>query len=137
MQGNHFVDHCLELLAPLGATRARAMFGGHGLYIEELFVALVAFERLYLKVDANTQAAFATAGCEPFVYEGKGKPMTMSYWSAPEDAMDSPAGMAPWGRLALQAALAARAAKAGTGRRKASPDLRSAKASRRGRRAPE
>lgn len=112
MVQDHFVSHCLELLAPLGAARARRMFGGHGLYLDDVFVALVAFERLYLKVDAGTQPRFAAAGCEPFVYEGKGKPISMSYWSVPAEAMDSAAEMAPWARLALQAAVAARASKA-------------------------
>mgnify|MGYP006359969517 CR=1 FL=1 len=64
-----FVEHCLELLAPLGATRSLRMFGGHGIYIDELFVAIVAFERLYLKVDARSRPAFEAAGCGPFVYE--------------------------------------------------------------------
>jgi DNA transformation protein and related proteins len=105
------VDHCLELFAPLGAVRSRRMFGGHGFYIDELFVAIVAFDRLYLKVDAATQPAFEAAGCAPFVYEGRGKPITMSYWTVPADAMESPALMQPWARQAIAAALRARAAK--------------------------
>jgi DNA transformation protein len=105
------VAHCLELLAPLGATRSRRMFGGHGLYVDDLFIALIAFDRLYLKADASTRAAFEAAGCEPFVYDGKGKAVTMGYFSAPEQAMESPHEMLPWARLALGAALRARAAK--------------------------
>ena len=35
--------------------RSRRMFGGHGLYVDDLFVGLIAFERLYLKVDAQIQ----------------------------------------------------------------------------------
>ncbi len=135
---NALVDHCLELLAPLGAVRARRMFGGHGLYIDELFIALIVFERLYLKVDASTQPAFKAAGCEPFVYmkpprpplrgdrppegergnlgrpgisSGKNKPITVSYWTVPAEAMESPALMQPWARQAINAALRARAAK--------------------------
>jgi len=118
------VTHCLELLAPLGAPRARRMFGGHGLYIDDLFVALIAFDRLYLKTDGQTRARFEAAGCQPFVYEGQGKPVTMSYFTAPDDAMESPPLMQPWGRLALEAALRARAAKkprAAPARRGASP----------------
>ncbi len=114
------VEHCLELLSPLGAARARRMFGGHGLYVDELFVALIAFERLYLKVDALSQAQFAAAGCEPFVYDGKLQPITMSYWSVPAEAMESPALMQPWALLAMQAALRARAAKVKPAARKAS-----------------
>lgn len=113
MAATEFVSHCLELLASLGAMRARRMFGGWGLYAGDVFVALIAQERLYLKVDDSSRERFAGAGCEPFVYTGQGKPVTMSYWTAPDDAMDSPALMAPWARLALQAALAARARAAG------------------------
>ena len=113
------VDHCLELLAPLGAVRAKRMFGGHGLYIDDLFVAIIAFERLYLKVDAQTQAAFEAAGCAPFVYDGKGTPVTMSYRTVPAEAMESPHLMQPWARLAIAAALRARAAKPSAAPRKA------------------
>ena len=113
------VNHCLELLAPLGAVRAKRMFGGHGLYCDDLFFALIAEEHLYLKVDATTQPAFAAAGCAPFVYDMKGKPMTMSYWSVPAEAMESPALMQPWARQALAAALRARAAKLSAAPRKA------------------
>jgi DNA transformation protein len=103
-----FVDHCLELLAPLGAVRARRMFGGWGLYADDLFVALIASERLYLKADAQTRAAFEAEGCTPFVYSAADKTVSLGYWSAPAEALDAPALMLPWARLALQAALRAR-----------------------------
>lgn len=106
-----FVDHCQELLAPLGAMRSRRMFGGHGLYVNEIFIALIAAERLYLKVDATTRPRFEAEGCEPFVYDVKGQAHSLGYFSAPQEAMDAPALMLPWARLALAAALRARAAK--------------------------
>lgn len=105
------VAHCLELLAPLGAVRARRMFGGHGLYCDDLFFALIAGECLYVKVDATTQPAFAAAGCEPFVYNAKTGAIAMSNWSVPAEAMESPALMQPWARQALAAALRARTAR--------------------------
>jgi DNA transformation protein and related proteins len=107
-----FVAHCIELLEALGPVRAGRMFGGWGLYQGDVFIALIAFDRLYLKVDSDTMPRFQAAGCEPFVYGGKGQPMTMSYWTVPPEALDSPALMLPWARLAVQAALAARAARA-------------------------
>lgn len=112
------VDHCLELLAPLGTVRARRMFGGHGLYIDDLFIALIAFERLYLKADAQTQPAFSAAGCEPFVYDGKNKPIQLNYWTVPAETMESPALMQPWARQAMAAALRARPAKPAAARSK-------------------
>ena len=109
--GQAIVEHCLELLAPLGVVRARRMFGGHGLYCDELFFALIAADRLYLKVDDESRPAFVAAGCEPFVYDAKSKALAMGYWTAPADAMESPALMQPWAQQALAAALRARAAK--------------------------
>jgi len=109
-----FVALCLELLAPLGPTRARRMFGGWGLYADGLFVALIADDRLFLKVDAQTEAAFVAAGCAPFVFESRGPSVTMGYREAPAETLDSPALMESWARLALQAALRARAGRAPT-----------------------
>lgn len=111
MERPPFVEHCSELLASLGAVRVRRMFGGWGLYVDGLFIALIAYERLYLKVHASAREHFASAGCEPFVYNAGNKQVSLGYWTAPDAAMDSPAMMQPWARLALQAALAARAAK--------------------------
>ncbi len=112
MAADAFVELCLELLAPLGAVRVRRMFGGHGLYVDGLFVAIVADEGLFLKTDAATREDFGAAGCTPFVFEAAGRSLTMSYWSVPPEALESPALMAPWGRRALAAALRATAARA-------------------------
>jgi DNA transformation protein len=106
------LDHCLELLGAVGRPRARRMFGGHGLYVDDLFIALIAFDRLYLKADGQTRARFEAAGCQPFSYARKGgETAVLGYWTAPEDAMDSPDAMAPWARMAMAAALRAAAAK--------------------------
>jgi DNA transformation protein and related proteins len=105
-----FVSHCLDLLAPLGAAHARRMFGGHGLYVDDLFVALIADERLYMKADDTARPAFERAGCEPFAYSRRDRgAVTLGYWTAPEEALDSPRTMEPWARLSLAAALRAKA----------------------------
>src|SRR3546814_15201653 len=80
------------------------MFGGHGVYCDGLFIAIVIDDQLYLKADELTQPAFVAAGCEPFVYTGKGKPVQMSYWKAPEDAPDSAESKRPWAPRAIAAA---------------------------------
>lgn len=107
-----FIAHLRELLDPLGRFGARAMFGGWGVYLDGLIVGIVDEGRLYLKVDAESQPRFAAAGSAPFVYMSKDGPMTMSYWSAPEDALDATEAMASWARLAFEAALRKQAAKA-------------------------
>ena len=114
---NEFVDHCLELLATLGTARSRRMFGGHGLYVDDVFLALIGAERLYLKVDAQTRPLFEAAGCTPFRYSSDSQSIALGYFSAPDEAIESPALMQPWARLALAAALRARAAKPPAARR--------------------
>ncbi|HJV62065.1 MAG TPA: TfoX/Sxy family protein [Albitalea sp.] len=111
MAYDELVAHSIELLQPLGSVRARRMFGGHGLYADDLFVALIAFDQLYLKADEHTRARFEAAGCRPFVYEAAGKQVTLGYFTVPAEAMESPALMQPWARLAVDAALRARAGK--------------------------
>jgi DNA transformation protein len=108
---DEFTAHCLELLSPLGAVRARRMFGGQGIYADELFIALILGETLYLKVSAESRPRFEAAGCEPFRYERQGATASLGFYRPPEEAMESPALMQPWARLALQAALQARNAK--------------------------
>ncbi len=110
MNDSGFVSHCLELLAPLGRTSSRRMFGGHALYIDGLCMALIIGDTLYLKVDDTSRALFERAGCRPFTYAGKNDEVhVMSYYTAPEEAMESPAEMTPWARRGLAAAVAARA----------------------------
>lgn len=110
MNDSGFVGHCLELLSPLGRATSRRMFGGHALYLDGLCMALVFQDALYLKVDDGSRAAFERAGCRPFVYRTKdGDQQTLGYYTAPEEAMESPAEMAPWARRGLAAAVTARA----------------------------
>ncbi len=107
-----FVAHCLELLASVGAPRARRMFGGDGVYVDDLFVALIVRDELFLKADDSTRPAFEAAGGHPFKYHGHdGEVGVMSYWTVPDEAMESPREMVPWARRAVAAAVAARGAK--------------------------
>lgn len=112
MSADGFVDHCLELLSPLGRARSRRMFGGHGLYLDDLFVAIVSGEQLYLKTGAETRDRFVAAGGQPFTYRRQGETVAaLGFHTPPPEAMESPELMRPWARLALQAAVAARSPK--------------------------
>ncbi len=101
---SEFVDHVLELMAPWAAVRARRMFGGYGLYRDTTMFALVADDTLYLKADAASRERFVAAGSSPFVYEGGGHVIEMSYWRAPDVCLDEPAEMGRWCTLAWEAA---------------------------------
>lgn len=110
----------MELLAPVGRIAARRMFGGVGLYADGRIVGLAIEGTLYLKADGLTRDAFAAAGGVPFIYAGKAKPITVNYWTPPEEAMDSPESMRPWAMRALDAAQRAALAKPAKKRAKTS-----------------
>ncbi|MFN3493577.1 MAG: TfoX/Sxy family protein [Hydrogenophaga sp.] len=103
-----FVLHACELLSGVGPCMARRMFGGWGISTDGMNISLIAWDTLYLKTNAATEPAWLAAGGEPFVYEAKGKPMKLNYHTPPAEALESPALMLPWARLALEAAVAAR-----------------------------
>lgn len=112
---NEFAQYCCDLLSTVGPCVARRMFGGYGISTAGLTLAVLADlgagEKLWLKADEASRSVFEAAGCERFVYQAKDKPMSMNYYSAPDDAIESPALMAPWARLAFEAALKARQSK--------------------------
>ncbi|MEY2893285.1 MAG: hypothetical protein RJA98_3193 [Pseudomonadota bacterium] len=123
---HELADFCAELLSPLGPVRVRRMFGGHGFYVDGLFIALIFEQQFFLKTDASIQAQFEAAGGRPFRYEGHGRVVQMSYWTPPEEALESPAAMLPWARLAMAAAL--KALNAAAAKKKRAPAAKVARA---------
>ena len=106
-----FISYLLELLAPFGNVRAKRMFGGHGIFKDELMFDLVADETLYLKADDANRADFDVRGLERFVYYKKGKPTYLSYYEAPEEALDNSEDMQTWAGKSFAAAIRSRTKK--------------------------
>ena len=100
-----FIAHVTELLRALGRLEARPMFGGHGLYCDGAFFAIVLDDVLYLKADDESRPRFVAAGLDPFVYERQGKRASLGYYRAPPEALESPDAALTWAREALGAAL--------------------------------
>lgn len=114
-----FVALLEECLAGVGPITVRRMFGGAGVYADGTMFALVADDELYFKADEATRGAFEAEGLGPFVYDARGKPMTMSYWRIPGRLFDDPAEMTAWARSALAVARRKPGAKgAGSGKPK-------------------
>jgi DNA transformation protein len=103
-----FASYACELLSGLGPCVAKPMFGGWGISVDGMNVAIIAWDTLFLKTNAETEPQWLSAGGEPFMYEARGKRMKMNYFTPPAEALESPTLMLPWARLALQAAVAAR-----------------------------
>ena len=118
-QNNEFAAYCCDLLAGVGPCVAKRMFGGYGISTDGLTIALLTDlgqgEKLYLKASDDSKAQFMATGGQQFLYGRTGKNglemSGLNYFTAPEEAMESPVVMLPWARLALQAARQAQAAK--------------------------
>jgi len=99
-----------DLFAPFGAVTVKRMFGGHGVYADGLCFAIESRGEVFVKVDAENQPEFVAAGSKPFVYNAKGRDMTMAYWLV-AGAYDDDV-LKRWAGLGLSAAQRAAAAKA-------------------------
>ena len=112
-----FAAYVVDLMQGIGPVRHKRMFGGYGLFLEDLMLGLIADNEVYLKVDAENRADFEALGLAPFVYDKQGKSMQMSYSQAPEDAMEDAEVMTLWAGSAYQAAQRAAAKKSKPGKR--------------------
>jgi DNA transformation protein and related proteins len=131
------VAFVLDLLAPVGPVRARAMFGGHGLYARGVMFGLLDGDELFLKTDERSRATFLAAGCRRWTVVSRTQRMeNTSYFRPPDEAHEDAESMYPWARLALDAALRARAEKAARAAAKAKAKRAPARGAAPDRRAP-
>ena len=88
-------------LAPLG-IQARARFGGHGLFKDDVMFAIVDSEgRLYLRADGSTAMAFEAAGSTQHA--------RMPYWEVPQPVREDPEQLREWAATAAEVAVRSRA----------------------------
>ena len=105
---SEYVDYLLGELAPLGTLRAKAMFGGFGVYCDELFFAIIIDDVFYVKVDDLSRPRFIAAQLAPFSYAIKdGRRQSMSYYPLPDSALETPSELIDWAKQGVAAALRA------------------------------
>ncbi len=102
---NSFVEYILhDVMRNVPGIRARAMFGGWGIYQNEVVFGIIADDQLYFKVDEKNLSDYKTRGSKAFTYEGpKRKLIAMSYWEVPADILEDTAALTGWIKKAVQA----------------------------------
>lgn len=110
-QDSEFAAYVVEITQSVGPVYSKRMFGGHGIFFEGLMFGLIADKTLYLKVDNESKPDFTGLGLEAFSYNKKGKEMKLSYFQAPEEALEDLEVMNLWANKAYGAALRAAANK--------------------------
>ena len=96
-----FEQFVLDQLSDLGGVRSKKMFGGVGLYCDDVFFGIIARDDLYLKVDETTREDYEAAKSRPF------KPYpdrtgTMQYYQVPLDVLESAPELTRWARKAVR-----------------------------------
>ncbi len=113
-----FIALIVDLLADVGTgsgpVSVRRMFGGAGVYGDGVMFALVIGDTLYFKADAETKLRFEAEGERPFVYDGKTRPVAMSYWRVPDRLLDDGDELTVWAREAIAVARRTSAARSRT-----------------------
>ncbi|WP_374317643.1 TfoX/Sxy family DNA transformation protein [Aquabacterium sp.] len=112
-------NHAVELMSGFADVQSKAMFGGFGLFLDGLMFALIIEDRLYFKVDDESEPLFAALNLPRFTYVSAGRPGSLRYRAAPAEAYDDPGHMVLWARRGFDCALRQQQAKARKPRRSA------------------
>ncbi len=116
-----FKTYVLEQLGRVRPDiRARAMFGGVGIYAGERIFGLIDDDVIYLKVDDVNRGDFEKVGMGPFQPFGPGGEV-MQYYELPEGILDEPEALGPWVEGAVEVAGRAK------GRKKSAPPPKAGK----------
>jgi DNA transformation protein len=84
-------------------VRARAMFGGVGLYSGDEFFALISQDALYFRADESAREDFESLGMPAFrPFEEHGP--VMSYYQLPEEILEDPDTLRRWAERAIASA---------------------------------
>ena len=115
-------DDVEDFFAPFARVRAKRMFSGHGVYVDDACFALCVMGDIWIKTDSDDgREKLRAAGSRPFAYEKSGgKVVTLNaFWSLPDAALDDEDALKRWCAPALAAARRTAAQKAAAKARKA------------------
>lgn len=100
---DEYLEYVMEQLGCLGNVDYKKMFGGAGIYFEDLVFALVADDVLYFKVDDVTRQYYEKAGMNPFK-PFEDKDYVMSYYEVPIEVLENTDSLKQWAYRSIEAA---------------------------------
>src|SRR5688572_7601398 len=100
MADQSFKAFVLDQLAALPDIRAKAMFGGHGLYQGQCFFGILMAGRLYFKTNEQTRSEYLKRSMSPFIYEKARQTTTVRYYEVPPEILEDREQLIVWAREA-------------------------------------
>ena len=94
-----FKDFVLDQLRELDGVEARRMFGGHGLYKDEIFFGIVHKGKLYFKVDESTVGEYRKRKMKPF--RPNPRQTLKSYYQVPLEILEDNEQLCDWAMKAI------------------------------------
>jgi DNA transformation protein len=103
-----YLQYVLDQLAALQSATSRSMFGGAGLYCDDLFFGLIASDDTrYFRVDDDNRPDYEALGMGRF-RPYKDKPhMSFNYYEVPPRVLENADELVTWARRSLKVAEAA------------------------------
>ena len=100
-------DDIQDLFQSVGPVTIKRMFGGKGIYVDGMIIAIELRDELMLKGDKQAGALYEATGSQQWTYTHKktNSLVSMPYWPIPPEAFDDPDEAAKWVRVAVEAAM--------------------------------
>lgn len=119
-----FRDHIADLFNPYGTVTFKRFFGGTGLYFKDRLFAFIMRDRVYMKTNAETRAAYEAEGAEPFTFKNAaGETIAIAYYELPARLHDDTDELSRWVRQAHEVATVPRGRKRAISKGKLPTDL--------------
>jgi DNA transformation protein len=93
-----FKDFVLDQLQGLEDVEARRMFGGYGLYRDEIFFGIIHKGKLYFKIDESTVGEYRKRKMKPF--RPNARQTLKSYYQVPVDVVEDNDELCEWAKKA-------------------------------------
>jgi len=100
MKSDSFREFVLDQLDGLGWLECRPMFGGHGIYSESVFFAILFKGRLFFKTDEDSRGLYLEKGMNPF--RPSEKQTLKTYYEVPADVLEDPDVLVEWAEKAVK-----------------------------------
>ena len=102
MKDESYKEYILDLLDDWEGIYMKRMFGGWGLFHNDMILGLIFDNELYLKVDDSSKAEYKARGSRPFTYKRGGKEVALSYWLVPEEVLEDRGVFLEWALQSLE-----------------------------------
>jgi DNA transformation protein and related proteins len=102
---SEYLAYIVDQLSHCTSVRSRRMFGGIGLYHEDLFFALIDDDQLYFKVNDSSREDYVSRGSHPFRPVGRdSKIVTLGYYTVPAEVLEDIDELKRWMLKAIDVA---------------------------------